>query len=182
MISTPADVAAPARTPKAGFPADFKAGLVRPGDNGHVWIMSDKLRPILDARTTGGGLDVFEATVGYGGGPPPHMHTIADETFVILEGKYRFLADRTWHTAEAGDIFHAPKNVMHSFRGASHGTNRMLILVTPANFAPFVEACCTPEEQQLTPELIGPFVETCGRHDITLRPDWETDGAWDEGL
>ncbi len=174
-------------TRKPGFPDDFKGGVVRTTDNASLWILADKLRPIIDSRTTGGAFDLVEAWVPFGGGPPPHRHMGADETFVILQGQLRFLIDRTWHTAGLGDVVHGPRGVTHCFRGADPAGSRMLVFVSPGNFAAFMEDIATPDQEAPngvapTAESIAALMAACGRHDIDMLLDWQPDGEWTDGL
>ena len=172
----------------AVFPTDFRAGLVRDSDNGWCWILGDRMRPVIDSRTTGGGFDLFESHTAWGAGPPPHLHTGADEMFIVQSGRMRFLLDRDWITAGLGDVVYVPRHTVHTFRGADKNGSRMLIHVSPGNFSAFVQEASTPEcdcgPTGVAPSeaVIGKLMADCSRHDIDMQPTWETNGEWDEGL
>jgi mannose-6-phosphate isomerase-like protein (cupin superfamily) len=44
-------------------------------------------KDIWPGEQTGGAFTLLEAVVPLGGGPPPHIHHLEDEVFVILEGE-----------------------------------------------------------------------------------------------
>lgn len=70
---------------------------------------------LLTPRESGGKLGAFASSAGPGNGPPRHRHPKSDEFFIVLEGRLRF-----WHAGEtsertAGEVFHIPAGVEHTF-------------------------------------------------------------------
>jgi quercetin dioxygenase-like cupin family protein len=75
---------------------------------------------------------LFEALVGPGGGPPPHVHSHEEEGFYILEGEITFTVNGERVVATAGMFANMPVGTLHSFKNESSRPARMLISVAPA--------------------------------------------------
>jgi len=75
---------------------------------------------------------MFEANVAPGGGPPPHIHSREEESFLILEGEITFTVDGERIVATAGTFANMPVGSLHSFKNATDKTARMIISVAPA--------------------------------------------------
>ena len=65
--------------------------------------------------------------------PPPHFHTLEDESFYILDGIIDFQAGDKKFTAGAGELIVLPKGVPHSFSLVTE-TAKALLLISPAGF------------------------------------------------
>ena len=63
------------------------AVYVPPGEGETVWLLGDTYTLKISGEQTGGAFTLLEAVVPLGGGPPPHIHHLEDEVFVILEGE-----------------------------------------------------------------------------------------------
>jgi hypothetical protein len=63
-------------------------------------------------------------------GPGLHVHTREDETFIVLEGCYRFFVGEQELTGEQGMVVFCPRGTSHRFEVASSGS-RLLHLFTP---------------------------------------------------
>jgi glyoxylate utilization-related uncharacterized protein len=75
---------------------------------------------------------LFEATVGPGGGPPPHVHSREEEGFYILQGEITFTIDGERVFATAGMFANMPIGTLHSFKNESSQPAKMLIGLAPA--------------------------------------------------
>ncbi len=94
-------------------------------------VPGDTLTLKLGAAQTGGALSLFESRTNPGDGPPTHVHRREDETFIVLEGRFEFVANGAARQAKPGDTIHVPRGVPHSFRNLGPGPGRMYILLTP---------------------------------------------------
>ena len=66
-------------------------------------------------------------------GPPLHTHDF-DEAFYVLDGELIFQVEDTLATKGAGDIFFAPRNVVHALANHSDAPARYLLVCTPPGF------------------------------------------------
>ncbi len=88
---------------------------------------------VLRARTadTGGMYTLVESSrMNVGDGPGLHLHTREDETFVVLEGLYRFFVGADELIGDHGAVVFCPRNMPHRFEVVSPGS-RLLHLFTP---------------------------------------------------
>jgi quercetin dioxygenase-like cupin family protein len=74
-----------------------------------------------------------------GGGPPPHSHTLEDETFYVLEGEYEFLQDGAWIKVEPGRAIQAMRGSFHTFRNSGTTTGKMLVFIAPSGLEKYLE-------------------------------------------
>ena len=113
--------------------------LVVPAGTGPFVELGDHRGHVkVSARNSGGDFALYEMEVDLQGGVPPHIHTYEDETFYILEGRFTIQVGEQIVGAGPGDTVFAPRHLMHTWRCASAGGGRVLILITPAaNFEAF---------------------------------------------
>ena len=64
-------------------------------------------------------------------GAGPHIHRQHVDSFYMLEGELELMVDGETVHAHAGDLVHAPPNVVHAFKNSSDGRVRFLNLHTP---------------------------------------------------
>ena len=74
---------------------------VPPGEGESVWLLGDTYTLKISGEQTGGAFTLLEAVVPLGGGPPPHIHHLEDEVFVVLEGELLFTTDGRRHGRDA---------------------------------------------------------------------------------
>ena len=86
---------------------------------------------LADAAATGGAFSVVDATVRKGLEPPAHTHTHEDETYLILDGQWRFTAGDQELEAGPGTLVFLPRGVQHAF-SIDDDAARALILMNPA--------------------------------------------------
>ena len=75
--------------------------------------------------------------------PPPHYHTLEDETFYILDGEMEFHVGDKKFKAGPGDVVFLPRNVPHYFDIVSK-TAKALLLITPAGIETFFQDFSVP--------------------------------------
>jgi quercetin dioxygenase-like cupin family protein len=95
-------------------------------------VVGDVYRFLATGEDTNGKYALWEALVGPGGGPPPHVHSREEEGFYVLEGEIMFTINGERVVATAGIFANMPVGTPHSFKNESDKPARMLISVAPA--------------------------------------------------
>jgi quercetin dioxygenase-like cupin family protein len=116
------------------------AAIVRQNDARVLHAFGEEVTILLDGQRTGGKLTMW-TEVTPPGGPPPHYHSSADETFHVIEGRVAFLVDGDWHEVASGGAAFMPGGVVHTFKNVSDQSSRMLIATTPSGFENFFTRC-----------------------------------------
>jgi len=89
---------------------------------------------LLRSEETGGQMSVTEIEVpAHSAGPPLHTHDF-DEAFYVLEGELIFQVDEELATKAAGELFFAPRNVVHTLANHSETPARYVLVCAPAGF------------------------------------------------
>lgn len=109
-------------------PAVFR----KPGEGRTVAVVGDVYRFLATGQETDGKYAMWEAIVPPGGGPPPHVHSREEESFLVLEGEITFQVDGETRIATAGMFASMPIGSEHSFKNNSDQTARMILSVAPA--------------------------------------------------
>ena len=97
-----------------------------------IAVVGDVYRFLATGEETNGKYALFEALVGPGGGPPPHVHSREEEGFYVLEGEISFTINGERVVATAGMFANMPVGTPHSFKNESSKPAKMLISVAPA--------------------------------------------------
>jgi quercetin dioxygenase-like cupin family protein len=106
--------------------------LRKPTEGRTIAVVGDLYRFLATGDETDGKYATFEAIVSPGGGPPPHIHSREEESFLILEGEITFTVNGERIVATAGTFANMPVGSLHSFKNATDKTARMIISVAPA--------------------------------------------------
>ena len=88
---------------------------------------------VLRARAadTGGMYTLVESSrMNVNDGPGLHLHTREDETFVVLEGRYRFFVGEEELMGDHGAVVFCPRDTPHRFEVVAP-QSRLLHLFTP---------------------------------------------------
>jgi len=111
---------------------------------------------------TGGAMAVVEATVPAGHGPPKHVHSREDESFYVIEGRFRL-----WHGDDLmevgpGEVAYMPKDVPHTYQNIGSEPGRLLVTIIPAGFEGFFRdvsqrGLSAPEDMQELNALAGKY-------------------------
>jgi len=109
-----------------------KPTLRSPTQGRTVAVVGDVYRFLATGEDTGGKYALFEAVVGPGGGPPPHVHSREEEGFYVLEGEITFTINGERVVGKAGTFANMPVGTPHSFKNEGTQTARVLISVAPA--------------------------------------------------
>ncbi|HET9419370.1 MAG TPA: cupin domain-containing protein [Chthoniobacterales bacterium] len=119
-----------------------KSAAVVSQDEGRVLrAFGEEVTILLDGERTGGKLTAWTEITPPGGGPPPHYHSIEDETFHVIEGRVAFLVDGSWREVVTGGSAFMPRGVIHTFKNVGDQPSRILIMTSPAGFEKFFARC-----------------------------------------
>jgi quercetin dioxygenase-like cupin family protein len=112
--------------------ANDRATITKPGEGPRVGVVGDIYRFLATGKETDGKYATIEAIVPPGGGPPPHIHSREEESFLVLEGEMTFQLGDDRFVVGAGTFLNMPVGSLHCFKNESQSTARMLISVAPA--------------------------------------------------
>jgi mannose-6-phosphate isomerase-like protein (cupin superfamily) len=73
-------------------------------------------------------------------GPPPHIHTREDESFICLAGRIDVSLGGEEFTLEFGDYLYLPRDVVHTFRNPYSDEARVISVVSPAGLEAYYQA------------------------------------------
>jgi mannose-6-phosphate isomerase-like protein (cupin superfamily) len=91
--------------------------------------------------STGQAYSLFEYTVpAVTSGPPPHLHTREDESFICLAGRLDVSLGEKEYVIEPGDYLFLPRNVVHTFRNSADVESRVISVVSPAGLEAYYQA------------------------------------------
>jgi mannose-6-phosphate isomerase-like protein (cupin superfamily)/catechol 2,3-dioxygenase-like lactoylglutathione lyase family enzyme len=94
---------------------------------------------------------VMELTVPPGGSPPLHVHTMLDDSFLLLDGEVVVRCGEVTDVVRPGGYVVMPHGVEHTFRVTSSTPARMLLVHADDSFLGFVEAIGTPTQSHRLP-------------------------------
>lgn len=114
------------------------------------WVFGDLFTFLITGEESGGNYSTMEIVVSPGGGPPPHIHHLADEQFYVLEGNLTFTINGHVVLATTSDFIHIPRGVVHAFRNGS-SPSRLLATFAPAGVEQFFLAIGDPVLDPTTP-------------------------------
>ena len=115
-----------------------------------IAVVGDVYRFLAMGDETDGKYALWEAIVPPGGGPPPHVHSLEEEAFYILEGEITFTIDEMRLVATTGMFANLPVGTPHSFKNESGHPAKMLILVAPAGLEKMFFEIAVPVPQGAT--------------------------------
>ena len=73
-------------------------------------------------------------------GPPAHIHTREDESFICLAGKLDVHIGGADFTLGVGDYLYLPRDVIHTFRNTYDEEARVISVVSPAGLEGYYQA------------------------------------------
>lgn len=149
-------------------------GITAPNDPGprDLWFMTVHIRIHLSKSESAAGVSMIEHHMAQDFNIPLHHHD-EDETFYILEGRFRFRSGDALLDLEAGQSLHVPAGTVHAFRVVSE-TGRFLT-VTTGRFEDMVRALGRPAPAATLPPQTPPsaqetehLVAVCAAHGIAF--------------
>ena len=123
----------------------------------------------LGGEQTGGKLTLWTEITPPGGGPPPHYHTLDDESFHVLEGRVEFFADGQWREVAPGGTVFMPRGVAHAFRNVGTTPSRMLLSTSPSGFEIYFARCAEEFAKPGGPDMAR-VMEISAEHGIHFLP------------
>lgn len=108
------------------------ATIRKPQEGRRIGIVGDVYRFLATGEDTDGKYAMFEAIVAPGNGPPPHIHSREEESFLVLEGEMTFQLGEERIVAHEGTFLNMPIGSLHCFKNESDKVARLLISVAPA--------------------------------------------------
>jgi quercetin dioxygenase-like cupin family protein len=73
-------------------------------------------------------------------GPPAHIHTREDESFICLAGRLDVFLGGEDFRLGAGDYLYLPRDVVHTFRNTCDEESRVISVVSPAGLEGYYQA------------------------------------------
>ena len=111
---------------------EHPATVRNPGEGRRIGVVGDVYRFLATGEETGGKYATFEAIVPPGSGPPPHIHSREEESFLVLEGEMTFQLGKDRIVASEGTFLNMPIGSLHCFKNETDTTARLLSSVAPA--------------------------------------------------
>jgi len=150
--------------------------VVRKPNEGHrIGIVGDVYRFLATGEETDGKYATFEAIVPPGSGPPPHIHSREEESFLVLEGEMTFQLDDERIVAGEGTFLNMPVGSLHCFKNETDKTARLLISLAPAGLEKMFFEVGTPladdAEAAPSPTLteIEKLLEAAPRYGVEIK-------------
>ena len=115
-----------------------------------------------NGESTRDAYSLFEYTIPPGvNGPPPHVHTREDESFICLSGRLDVQLGGEDFTLEMGDYLYLPRDVVHTFRNPYDEESRIISVVSPAGLEGYYEALAEmppgPKDIRLLKKIMEDF-------------------------
>ena len=126
------------------------ATIRKPKEGRRIGIVGDVYRFLATGEETDGKYAAFEAIVPPGSGPPPHIHSREEESFLVLEGEMTFQLGDDRFVAGEGTFLNMPVGSLHCFKNESDKTARLLISIAPAGLEVMFFEVGTPLEDDET--------------------------------
>jgi quercetin dioxygenase-like cupin family protein len=151
------------------------ATIRKPGEGLRIGVVGDVYRFLATGEETDGKYATIEAIVPPGGGPPPHIHSREEESFLILDGEMTFQLGEERITAGVGTFLNMPIGSLHCFKNESREPARMLISVAPAGLEEMFLEVGQPIEGDAetapppTPTDIEKLLEAAPRYGVEIR-------------
>ena len=151
--------------------------LAEEGTSLHAF--GDTVQVKICGEQTQGSLAVVLDTTPPGSGPPPHIHHHEDELFLVVEGRYRFLANGKWsEVVGANTVIYTPRGGLHTFQNVGDTPSRHWVITTPSGFEQFFARCADVFAQSGPPDMAR-ILAISTEHGLEFVPPLP--GASDEG-
>ena len=94
-----------------------------------------------DGKSTHDAYSLFEYTIPpETNGPPAHLHTREDESFICLAGRLDVQLGDEDFVLDHGDYLYLPRNVVHAFANPYGEEARIISVVSPAGLESYYQA------------------------------------------
>ncbi|MFL6125891.1 cupin domain-containing protein [Actinophytocola sp.] len=117
-------------------------GYLLPSRDGHqIAAIGLGITLKTDGKSTQDAYSLFEYAIPpETDGPPPHVHTREDESFICLSGRLDVHLGGEDFTMEHGDYMFLPREVIHAFRNPYAEESRVISVVSPAGLERYYQA------------------------------------------
>jgi mannose-6-phosphate isomerase-like protein (cupin superfamily) len=110
--------------------------------------------------STRGAYSLFEYAVPPAtNGPPAHLHTREDESFICLAGRMDVELGGQHFTLEPGDYLFLPRDVVHTFRNPYDEETRVISVVSPSGLEDYYQALADLPPGPKDISMIKPVME-----------------------
>jgi quercetin dioxygenase-like cupin family protein len=138
-----------------------------------IWFIDTLVTVHLGPEDTDGRYDLVETLAPSGHQPPPHVHAVEDEGFLVLDGELTVTTEDGVTVLRPGDSINGPAGRPHAIQVTSSTPARWLNVTQPAGFAAFVRDFGTPADRPELPVLDGPpdiarLTEIAAAHGISF--------------
>jgi len=99
---------------------------------------------LIRGDEAGGLFALMEVLVPPDNGPPSHVHSREDETFVVLEGEVTVWFEEKTLLGKPGSTIYAPRGIPHRYRNTGSTPSRILVWYSPAGFENFFREAGEP--------------------------------------
>jgi quercetin dioxygenase-like cupin family protein len=150
-------------------------GFVLAADEGQAfWFLNTLTINKVGSDESQGQLSIVDHRVPAGFAPPPHVHEVSDEAFLVLAGEFEgFCGDQAWR-AGPGSLVYLPHGIPHGFTASAAGPGRIIVVVSPGGFDQFVAAAGQPARDLRLPEPVAPdpalLTQLAAAHGIRILP------------
>jgi mannose-6-phosphate isomerase-like protein (cupin superfamily) len=115
-----------------------------------------------DGKSTHDAYSLFEYSVpAQTSGPPPHLHTREDESFICLSGRLDVMLGGEDFVLEMGDYLYLPRDVVHTFKNSSDDEARVISVVSPAGLEAYYQTLAElppgPKDIQVMKKIMADF-------------------------
>lgn len=155
------------------------ATIRKPNEGRRIGIVGDVYRFLATGDDTDGKYATFEAIVPPGSGPPPHIHSREEESFLVLEGEITFQLGDDRFVAGEGTFLNMPVGSLHCFKNEGDKTARLLISLAPAGLEKMffeVGTALADDEDSAPPPSeaeIKKLLEAAPRYGVEIRAPHE---------
>ncbi|WNV89214.1 cupin domain-containing protein [Umezawaea sp. Da 62-37] len=123
-------------------PVTLGGGYMLPSRDGHaIAAIGLGITMKTNGKSTHDAYSLFEYTIPpETNGPPPHVHTREDESFICLAGRLEVHLGGEDFVLEQGDYLFLPRDVVHAFKNPYNEESRVISVVSPAGLERYYQA------------------------------------------
>jgi mannose-6-phosphate isomerase-like protein (cupin superfamily) len=138
-------------------------GYLLPSREGHqIGAIGLNITMKTDGKSTHDAYSLFEYAIPpETNGPPPHVHTREDESFICLAGRLDVHLGGEDFVLDFGDYLFLPRDVVHAFRNPYREEARVVSVVSPAGLELYYQALADmppgPKDISVMQRIMGDF-------------------------
>ena len=138
-------------------------GYMLPSREGHqIAAIGLGITMKTDGKSTHDAYSLFEYAIpARTDGPPKHVHTREDESFICLAGQLEVFLGGEDFTLHQGDFLYLPRDVVHTFRNTSDAEARVISVVSPAGLEAYYQTLADlppgPKDLNVMKQIMADF-------------------------